>query len=165
GVGNTDSYLDFLAPATGDYFVGISAVDNTAYNPAVAGSGTSTTMGRGYYEVLLRVISTPIQALQVEGEAPTLVEGAPPIASSTAMAPPLTLDSAAAGELNAASDEAAAEDVVVQNDLVLAELQYESELMLVSEDRTLSGAGSPDADEQGTDVVDDAFAEFDWDLV
>ncbi len=35
-----DPYLEFMAEATGSYYVGISQIGNDVYNPAVAGSGS-----------------------------------------------------------------------------------------------------------------------------
>ena len=42
--GNTAA-LRWVAPAAGSYFLGVSSSTNTAYNPALAGSGTGTAAG------------------------------------------------------------------------------------------------------------------------
>jgi len=49
----SDPFLDFVAPATGVYFVGISSSPNQAYNPALAGSGVGSSTGA--YTVEIRV--------------------------------------------------------------------------------------------------------------
>ena len=40
-----DPGLTFQAPSTGTYYVGVSSFDNTAYNPALADSGTGSSHG------------------------------------------------------------------------------------------------------------------------
>ena len=53
--GSLDSYLAFTAQAAGTYYVGVSGYGNSAYNPAVAGSGRSGSTG--VYQVALRLQS------------------------------------------------------------------------------------------------------------
>jgi hypothetical protein len=43
--GTTDSHLNFVAPDAGTYFVGVSANDNTAYDPTMTASGSGTGAG------------------------------------------------------------------------------------------------------------------------
>jgi hypothetical protein len=45
GPGSTDSHLNFVAPSAGTYFIGVSASDNTAYDPTIAASGSGTATG------------------------------------------------------------------------------------------------------------------------
>ena len=51
-----DPYLEFTAPATGTYFVGVSSLFNTAYDPFVAGSGFGFSAGE--YMIHINVGST-----------------------------------------------------------------------------------------------------------
>ncbi|HBY80779.1 MAG TPA: hypothetical protein DEG47_28065, partial [Cyanobacteria bacterium UBA11148] len=41
----SDSYLEFVAPTTGTYYIGISDTSNSGYNPTVAGSGSDSDTG------------------------------------------------------------------------------------------------------------------------
>ena len=54
--GSVDSYLSFTARTAGTYFVGVSGYGNTAYNPALAGSGRIGSTG--VYELVLRAGAT-----------------------------------------------------------------------------------------------------------
>jgi subtilisin family serine protease len=54
--GSVDSYLSFTARTAGTYFIGVSGYGNTAYNPALGGSGRSGSTG--IYELVLRAGST-----------------------------------------------------------------------------------------------------------
>src|SRR5262245_43833716 len=45
GPGNTDSHLNFVAESAGSYFIGVSANDNSAYDPTIASSGSGTGTG------------------------------------------------------------------------------------------------------------------------
>ncbi|MCL4201298.1 MAG: pre-peptidase C-terminal domain-containing protein [Pirellulaceae bacterium] len=61
---NFDSYLNFVAPAAGTYYIGVSAFGNGVYDPRVAGSGRE---GRttGQYQIRIeRPLMTP--GLEVE---------------------------------------------------------------------------------------------------
>ena len=51
-----DSYIEFVAPASGLYYAGVSSYENEGYDPFVAGSGTNgfTT---GDYEIVITVNS------------------------------------------------------------------------------------------------------------
>ncbi|PQO46656.1 Ig-like domain-containing protein [Blastopirellula marina] len=48
-----DAYVSFTAPSAGTYYIGVSSVYNTNYNPAVGGSGSSGSSydGSGAYEL------------------------------------------------------------------------------------------------------------------
>ena len=46
--GSQDSYLVFVAPVAGTYYVGLSASRNSSYNPLTAGSGTAGTTTGAY---------------------------------------------------------------------------------------------------------------------
>jgi subtilisin family serine protease len=60
-VSSLDSLLSFVAPATGTYYVGISAFGNSAYNPVVAGSGQSAGTTGGYAATFI-VTPLPVTA-------------------------------------------------------------------------------------------------------
>ncbi len=49
--GTLDSFLSFIAPASGTYYIGVSSLNNNGYNPAMAGSGAATAADDnvGYY--------------------------------------------------------------------------------------------------------------------
>jgi hypothetical protein len=56
---NTDSYLNFIAPADGVYYIGVSAFGNGAYNP-VDGSGRREGRTTGKYEIRIdRPLASP----------------------------------------------------------------------------------------------------------
>jgi len=61
--GSQDSYLVFVAPAAGTYYVGLSAYMNSSYNPLTAGSGTAGTT-TGAYAVTFTV-ALPILAADI----------------------------------------------------------------------------------------------------
>ena len=49
----TDSYLQFTAPADGDYYIGVSGAGNEFYDPTVAESGVAGSTGS--YDIAIRV--------------------------------------------------------------------------------------------------------------
>jgi RHS repeat-associated protein len=53
GAAGTDASLDFIAPAAGTYFVGVTAAGNTSYDPNTAGSGSGGGTGAYRLELLL----------------------------------------------------------------------------------------------------------------
>jgi PKD repeat protein len=53
-----DSYLQFTAPDTGEYFVGVSAYQNWSYN-ANDGSGRVDGFSTGAFNLLLSLVNTP----------------------------------------------------------------------------------------------------------
>ena len=61
--GSQDSYLVFVAPAAGTYYVGLSASRNSYYNPLTAGSGTAGTT-TGAYAVTFTV-TLPLLAADI----------------------------------------------------------------------------------------------------
>jgi hypothetical protein len=52
--GSTDSHLNFVAPSAGTYFVGVSANDNTAYDPTISNTGSGADTG-DYLATLLLI--------------------------------------------------------------------------------------------------------------
>jgi len=59
--GSFDSLLSFVAPATGIYYVGVSAYGNSAYDPAVDGSGQAAESS-GAYAATFVVTPPPVTA-------------------------------------------------------------------------------------------------------
>jgi subtilisin family serine protease len=59
--GSLDSLLSFVAPATGTYYVGVSAYGNSAYDPAVGGSGQPAGSS-GAYAATFVVTPPPVTA-------------------------------------------------------------------------------------------------------
>lgn len=51
---NQDSYIQFTAPTTGTYYIGVSGANNTAYNPLIANSGVLGDAGRYNLEIVIR---------------------------------------------------------------------------------------------------------------
>ena len=61
GVSSTDSTLNFTAPSTATYYIGVTAYGNSNYNPNVAGSGSGG--GTGAYRLgLMLAGSAPLAA-------------------------------------------------------------------------------------------------------
>jgi hypothetical protein len=54
-----DPQLTFQAPATGTYFIGVSAAPNDAYNPLLAATGT-TGGSTGFYTLSVRLATAPL---------------------------------------------------------------------------------------------------------
>ena len=50
-----DSYIDFTAPATGIYYLGVSGFDNFNYSPLIAGSGEGGSQGD--YELTINLVT------------------------------------------------------------------------------------------------------------
>ena len=91
--GSRDSYLSFTAVTGGTYFVGVSGYGNTAYNPAVAGSGRVGSVGT--YEVALLLNAVPAAraaAVRVMGfpDEPTRVVSAAAFATLAMDGPALS---------------------------------------------------------------------------
>jgi len=59
--GSVDSLLSFVAPATGTYYVGVSAYGNSVYDPAVDGSGQAADSS-GAYAATFVVTPPPVTA-------------------------------------------------------------------------------------------------------
>ncbi len=59
--GSLESFLSFVAPAAGTYFVGVSAYGNAAYDPAVDGSGQVAATTGGYAATFI-VTPAPVTA-------------------------------------------------------------------------------------------------------
>lgn len=53
--GSLDSFLSFIAPANGTYYIGVSSHNNSGYNPTTAGSGGATDGedNVGYYDLYI----------------------------------------------------------------------------------------------------------------
>ncbi|PHS10434.1 MAG: hypothetical protein COA78_11410, partial [Blastopirellula sp.] len=58
-----DSYLSFVAPSTGTFYIGVSAFGNSAYDPTTAGTGNATTTGNYKLQLLVDVPPGPALSL------------------------------------------------------------------------------------------------------
>lgn len=80
--GSTDSRINFVAPRDGIYYFAVSGSGNTAYNPAVFGTGAGASSGN--YQLVLSVnrLLNPVQdggRLQLEGARHVVVPVGSPI--------------------------------------------------------------------------------------
>ena len=87
----SDSYIEFIAPASGSYYIGVSGGLNTDYNPFVAGSGFAADTGDYQLQVRLVGEDSPVEthlngsrlnlqgveALTQPADATLVVDGAP----------------------------------------------------------------------------------------
>lgn len=169
-----DSYIDFIAPSDGVYFIGISSFDNDTYNPGVQGSGTSTSGNEGYYEALIQIDpAPPLQSLQFVSLSTASAPAADQSSLNTAPLPPGTIiEASPADDASAArvdrreeSPTAATSETVVGRP---AEATYDlALLMFIEEDDDDDDAWSNrlDPDHNSEEDRDELFAELDLDLL
>jgi hypothetical protein len=65
---NYDSYVAFIAPADGVYYLGVSGFGNEAYDPTVAGSGRAGSTGEYEIHILRPAVSNGLEVIQYEGK-------------------------------------------------------------------------------------------------
>jgi hypothetical protein len=65
---NYDSYLAFLAPADGVYYIGVSGFGNDAYDATVAGSGRAGSMGDYEIHIQRPAVSNGLELIEYVGK-------------------------------------------------------------------------------------------------
>lgn len=78
--GSLDSRLVYTAPQAGDYYLGVSAYGNTAYNPSFSGSGRAAP-SFGEYTLTAEALSTPQPPAPPPTEPPVAPPSDPPVAA------------------------------------------------------------------------------------
>lgn len=90
----SDSLIDFFVTTGGFYYVGVSGFGNATYNPAVAGSGQSQSLG--VYDLVLRVDLVQDDRVTVSDDFSSDPERIPPQGTQGTLSKSLTVSDARA---------------------------------------------------------------------